>query len=142
MKNEDLRAALWFVALLALVAWTTFGWLRYPAGDRVALHGTPFDRTPGLDRAYWDFLLHVREVLPEGDAFTIRAASPDQEMALFMIAVLVLDEHEPVPTTYYGVPNPGAGDVRWIASYQCAVIPPDATVVSELPDGCLCERTR
>lgn len=140
MRNGNLRAAIWFVALVLLASWMTSGWFRHPTGNRLVLFDTPFDQTPGLDRGQWQFLQQIHEVLPEGAPYTIRAATPDLEMQLYMLAAGVVDGREGVPSTYYGVANDGAAAIRWIASYQCAVVPPDATIVLRVSDGCVCER--
>lgn len=141
MKNANLRASLWFVAFVILSAWMVFGWLRFPPGARLGSTATPFERTAGLPKGHWAFLQQVRGVLPAGATYTVRAASTDDEMGIFQLAGSVLDEHEGIPTFYFGAFFPDAATVRWILSYRCEVVPPDATVVSRLPDGCVCERT-
>lgn len=140
MKNENLRAAIQVVGLALLSAWMVFGWMRFPPGDRVGLPVTPFQRTPGLDEGHWHFLQQARDVLPPGSDYTIRASTPDDEMKLFMLAGSVLAGHRGEPSSYYGVPNAGGAMTRWVLSYRCAVVPPDARVVASLPDGCICER--
>jgi len=142
MKSTEFRTALWFTALVVLLSWMVLGWTRDPPGDRIAIHETPFDRTPGLNSDYWRFLQQVGQVLPRGATFTIRAETAETEMQLFMLSQSVVGERQAIPTTYYGVPNPGADEVKWIASYRCAVVPAGATVVSTLPDGCICLRKK
>jgi hypothetical protein len=140
MKNENLRAAIWVVALVLLSLWMALGWLRFPPSDRLGVPATPFQRTPGLDEGYWRFLQQANDVLPPSSVYTIRAATADDEMMLFMLAGSVLAGHRGEPSSYYGVPNAGGAMTRWVLSYRCAVVPPDASVVASLPDGCICER--
>jgi hypothetical protein len=138
--SEDLRKSVWFVALVVLTTWMAFGWLRYHPGERLRLFETPFDKTPGLDASRWKFLQQARDVLPEGAVVTIRAATPEEEMDLFMLSASVLDRQQVVPSRYYGVVNPDATRARWIAVYRCAAVPADVPVVARMPDGCICER--
>jgi hypothetical protein len=140
MRNENLRQAIWFVALFFLTAWMLFGWLRYPPQERFSLPETPFERTSGLDLAHWSFLQEARDVLPPGVSFTIRASSTDDEMKLFMLSGSVLTGHRAVPSSYYGERRLDGDSVPWILSYRCEVVPPGARVVMNLSGGCVCER--
>lgn len=140
MTNTNLRTAIWFVALVLLCAWMGFSWLRYPPADRFMLGATPFDATPGLEPAHWRFLEEVRDILPDSGVVTISAAKTEDEHRLFMLSGIVLAGREVVPTSYYGVANPGADKAKWIASYRCEKVPPDSTIVVRVEDGCVCER--
>jgi len=142
MKSPELRAAIWFTTLVVLLSWMLLGWTRFPPGDRVVIRETPFDRTPGLDSGYWKFLQQVGEVLPRGATFTIRAETSDAEMKLFMLSQSAVTQQRAIPTTYYGGSFSEADEVKWIASYRCAVVPAGSTIVSRLPDGCLCLRMK
>jgi hypothetical protein len=140
VKDGHLRTAIWFVGVFFLAAWGVFGWLRFPPQERFVFPETPFEGTSGLDPAQWRFLQQVREILPEGESFTVVAANESEEMQVFMLACGVLDSEGAIPTTYYNVHNEYARQARYILSYRCAVVPEDAVVVARLEDGCVCER--
>jgi hypothetical protein len=63
---------------------------------------TPFDNTRSGHAAQWMFLSHAAHYVPRGATFTVHAPDRDTEMSLFMMAVGLLPEASPLPSSYYG----------------------------------------
>jgi len=63
---------------------------------------SPFDNIRSGHAAQWIFLSHAAQHVPRGATFTVRAPDHDTEMSLFMMAVGLLPEASPLPSSYYG----------------------------------------
>lgn len=98
------------IAGLALTRWTS---------PKAALHvpATPIDFTSSKMAPLWNFLTKVRDTVPPGSSYTILAADPDEEMALFMFSLGVLDRRRALPTSYFGMPRPEGRGAQYIIVY-------------------------
>lgn len=102
---------------------------------------TPFDNTHSGHAEQWAFLRAAATHVPPSGAFTIAAPDGETEMSLYMMAVGLLPESRPIPSSYYGTPTEPDGDVRFIFDFGGHGEPrPGWAVVSPLPGGRLLER--
>jgi hypothetical protein len=63
---------------------------------------SPFDNTHSGQAEQWIFLRQAARQVPRGASFTILAPDRETEMSLFMMAVGLLPEALPLPSSYYG----------------------------------------
>jgi hypothetical protein len=63
---------------------------------------SPFDNTRSGHAEQWIFLSEAARNVPRGTTFTVLAPDRDTEMSLFMMAVGLLPEASPLPSSYYG----------------------------------------
>lgn len=143
-KNADatLRARIW-IAAAALVLATGVMSSRLPS-LRAALHvpATPLDLTSARCARFWNFLMQIRDAVPSGASYTIRALDPDDEMYLFMFSLGILYRQKSLPSSYFGVPTPSFGErARFVVVYGAALPGSDCRrVVRRVGDGFVCER--
>jgi hypothetical protein len=69
----------------------------------------------------WNFLAEVRDKVPEGASYTLRASDPEDEMGLYMLSLGVLDKQVALPSSYFGVATPQGGEARYVLSYGGAL---------------------
>jgi hypothetical protein len=63
---------------------------------------SPFDNTRSGHAEQWRFLNEAAFHVPRGATFSVLAPDGDTEMSLFMMAVGLLPEASPLPSSYYG----------------------------------------
>jgi hypothetical protein len=78
---------------------------------------TPLDLTNARLAPLWSFLVEVRDKVPEGASYTLRASDSDDEMALYMFSLGVLDKRVGLPSSYFGVATSEGGEARYVLSY-------------------------
>jgi hypothetical protein len=79
---------------------------------------SPFDNTGSGHAEQWLFLTEAARHVPRGASFTVLAPDRDTEMSLYMMAVGLLPEALPLPSSYFGQPT-GAGDnARFVLEFD------------------------
>lgn len=82
---------------------------------------TPLDRTNARLARLWMFLLEVRDKVPEGASYTLRAPDADDEMALYMLSLGILYKHTALPSSYFGRATPEGVRARYVLAYGGAL---------------------
>lgn len=100
MTKKTLAVSVWWLGVVISV---TMLWVhphRHGAIDWSL--DSPFDNTHSGQAEQWIFLRQAARHVPRDASFTILAADRDTEMSLFMMAVGLLPEARPLPSSYYG----------------------------------------
>ena len=108
----------------------------------LALPETPIERVRPDWSRQWAFLMDARNSIPPGADYTVRAATPDEEMALYILSMGVFPRSRSVPFSYYGVEHRTLSDAaRFVIDEDCrnAERPP-AEVVARFRGGCVRRR--
>ncbi|HSP93407.1 MAG TPA: hypothetical protein VLU06_02565, partial [Thermoanaerobaculia bacterium] len=114
---------------------------RNPPSRLLTIPATPLDLTNARLAPLWSFLVEVRDKVPEGASYTLLASDRDDEMALYMFSLGVLDKRVGLPSSYFGVATPEGGQARYVLSYRGAPPVTDgARLVFRAPDGAVYER--
>ena len=132
----------WLLAALVLLAGPFAFWNEIDPLDRWHEPRSPLDRTNGQFAPQWRFLEQARAQVPPGVTFTLWAPTPDDEMAMFMMALALYPNDAPLPSSYWGRTRDEYGDrARLILSYRCDQRKERALVlVRRLGDGCVYRR--
>lgn len=141
--NHGSKESSAFVAWWAGVVITTALLLAHPhlRGPAVLATRTPFDNTGSGHAEQWAFLRAAAAHIPQGASFTVVAQDVDTEMSLFMMAVGLLPDSRPIPSSYYGEAVEAGGDARFVLEFGDFADPqPPWTVASRLPGGRLLDR--
>jgi len=131
------ETTLWITGAALVCASSLWGWLRPERGDSFRLPVTPVDRVDGARARQWLFLESSRPHVPPRASFTVLAADPDVEMALYMMSFGVFADGLPLPTRYYGNPTPEFGrEAEYVLAFGLREPPdPRARLVAEVPGG-------
>jgi hypothetical protein len=78
---------------------------------------SPFDNTRSGQAEQWLFLSQAARHLPHGATFTIVAPDDETEMSLFMMAVGLLPEASPLPSSYYGQSAAAGKKARFVLEF-------------------------
>ncbi len=134
---------LWLGGAVVLCLFPLAPRLTRPIAVQLLLPVTPIDRIDAERARQWLFLESCRPFLPEGSRFTVLAADPDVEMAMFMMAIGLFPANRPLPHSYYGTPTLlEARRARYVLQYRLsAPADPGARLVAQLPNGAVYERT-
>ena len=81
---------------------------------------SPFDNTGSGHAEKWIFLSEAAELVPHGASFTVIAPDREAEMSLFMMAVGLLPNATPLPTSYYGQPVSIGQEARFVLELEGA----------------------
>lgn len=144
LRSRRLRfgARLWLGACFALLLFPLASWLRIPAGYRLVLPDTPFDGIDPRKTEEWAFLWLARDLVPRGASYTVVARDAGTEMNLFMMALGILPDRLPLPTSYFGNRQPEGARARYVLAFGCS--PPDepglVRVGRRLRGGCVFRR--
>ena len=132
---------IWLFSALALSA--------IPAARRLAggpdafrLPATPLDRTNVPAARQWAFLQECRGRIPAGASLTVLGADPEEESALFMMALGAYPDHPVWPSSYFGTPAPQGAEADYVLLYRGAARPPGLEIVAEWDDGAVGRRIR
>lgn len=130
------------MAAALLLAFPIRFWAKPVGRAMLAVPSSPVERVnPELGRT-WRLLREVAPRIPAGATFTVRAATDEAEMEAFMVAVGLLPHGRPVPSSYYGVPQPGFGsEAEWVVAVGEVSLAGEGTeVVARSKDGLLLRR--
>jgi hypothetical protein len=139
MTKKELAVTLWSLGVVISV----FTMLVQPYR-----HGTidwsldsPFDNTRSGQAEQWIFLSHAARHLPRGASFTILAPDRETEMSLFMMAVGLLPEASPLPSSYYGQSTATGKQARFVLEFgtSASLHPPEKRSIA-LAGGLLTKR--
>jgi hypothetical protein len=97
-----MAALWWFGTAASLVLLFAIPFHRGPI--RCVLR-SPFDNTHSGHAEQWTFLSEAAHHVPAGATFTVHAQDRDTEMSLYMMALGLLPEASPLPSSYYGRPT-------------------------------------
>ena len=102
---------------------------------------SPFDNTGSGHAEQWIFLEEASRQVPEGASFTVVAPDRDTEMSLFMMAVGLVPESSPVPSSYYGQ-STGRGDLaEFVLRFgESGSLPPSEIPVASISGGRVTQR--
>ena len=79
---------------------------------------SPFDNTRSGHAEQWIFLSEAARHVPRGTTFTVLAPDRDTEMSLFMMAVGLLPEASPLPSSYYGQSTAVGDHARFVLEFE------------------------
>jgi len=101
------------------------------------------DETDGEHALEWAFLDACAPWIPRNGSFTVMAADPRVEMAIFMMAVGRYPGTYPFPSGYYQLPTPEqSARARYVLRYR---LPdpddPKLRLLARVADGAVYERT-
>jgi hypothetical protein len=114
---------------------------RIPSRSLLTVPATPLEHTNGRLAPLWSFLVEVRDKVPEGASYTLRASDSDDEMGLYMLSLGVLDKQVALPSSYFGVATREGGEARYVLSYGGDLPAPDgALLVFRARDGAVYAR--
>ncbi|HYK43256.1 MAG TPA: hypothetical protein VE007_12775 [Thermoanaerobaculia bacterium] len=132
-------AAVWALAGILLLAFAPRVWRRGAPAPMFSLPETPIDRVSPDGAAQWVFLSESLKHVPRGASYTIRAATGDEEMNLFMMSLGLFEGHMPYPNSYFGIPIPGyAANADFVLAYGCAGDgAAENVVVARVRGGCV-----
>ena len=106
-------------AVLLLIGPITF-WSGLDPLDRWHRPESPLDRTNGHFAPQWRFLEDATTAVPPGQTFTVWGPTPDDEMAMFMMALALFPREVPLPSSYWKRPREEYGGVaRYVLSLRC-----------------------
>jgi hypothetical protein len=105
-------AAVWWLGTVGVLALLLATPIRLGAID-FSRH-SPFDNTRSGHAEQWLFLSRAARYVPRGETFTVRAPDRDTEMSLFMMAIGLLPEASPLPSSYYGRSNVSGDRARFV----------------------------
>jgi hypothetical protein len=98
--KNDVVAAVWLLGVV-ISAITFFVHLHRHGEIDLSLR-SPFDNTRSGHAEQWIFLSEAARHVPSDASFTVLAPDRDTEMSLYMMAVGLLPEASPLPSSYYG----------------------------------------
>lgn len=107
MTKRTLVAAVWWLGVVISAIMLFVHPLRHGEIDLSLI--SPFDNTRSGHAEQWKFLSEAARHVPRDASFTVLAPDRDSEMSLFMMAVGLLPEASPFPSSYYGQ-STGVGD--------------------------------
>jgi hypothetical protein len=116
ITRQTVVAALWWFGVVLSVI-TLFV---YPCrhGEIDLSLRSPFDNTRSGHAEQWIFLSEAAHNVPRGMTFTVRAPDRDIEMSLFMMAVGLLPEASPLPSSYYGQSTEMGDRARFVLEFE------------------------
>jgi hypothetical protein len=116
---------------------------RLPLREGLRVPVTPLDYANPKLAGLWRFLDEVHGRVPEGASFTVRAPDRDDEMALYMFSLGLLDRQVALPSSYYGAPQPSGDEARFVLAYGNAVAGTEGMrLVFQTDRGAVYERER
>lgn len=132
----------WLFAAMLLLAGPLVFWNRLDPHDLDHQPETPLDRTHTQFASQWRFLDHARGVVPPGENFTVWAPAPDDEMAMFMMALALYPDEVPIPSSYWSQSKSQyGGAARFILSLDCDPRNEKSLAILERVDqGCVFRR--
>ncbi len=134
-------ARLWLAAAALLLSFPLLHWHRIPARDRWRASATPLDRTNGALAEEWRFLKRAGESVPADASFTVLAEDGDREMSLFMIAIGLLPDRWPLPSSYFRKPVAAGARAEYVLAFRCDPRgAAGAVLVRRFPEGCVYRR--
>ena len=104
----------WLGALVATVILLAHP---YRDGSPDLSRRSPFDNTGSGHAEQWIFLSEATRHVPSHASFTVTAPNHETEMSLFMMAVGLLPEATPLPTSYYGQPTSIGDEVKFVLEF-------------------------
>ena len=109
MPRHTLKRSYWIVfswIMLLIPAWSWLSidreWLEPPE--------SPVIRVRWDYGVQWRFLEEAPHSVLPGSSYTIRAATPEQEMSLFAMSLGLCTRRTPLPTSYFSQPTPEDGN--------------------------------
>ena len=135
-------ARIWVLSAIVLCAVAARRRLSYGVGEQLQLSATPLDRTSASGTREWAFLQECRRRIPPGVSLTVIAADPDQESALFMLALGVYPDHSVLPSSYFGTTAPSGSQAEYVLIYDGAKRPDGLEIVAQWADGAVGRRKR
>ena len=133
--------SLWLAGAFLLLLFPLSQWLTIPRGYRLVAAETPLDGTRPDLAAEWRFLVLAHPFVPAGARFTVIARDDGTEMELFMLALGILPECEPVPTTYFKKRHGLGATAEYVLAYGNDEPEGAATLIGRVPGGAVYRRS-
>lgn len=132
----------WTVGAIFLFVFPIVRWASVPAGNRLRVPMTPLDLSTPWSAAHWSFLVAARELVPRGAKFTV--VDPDRvtEMNVYMMAIGVLPDRQPIPSSYFGGPRLDSTDADYVLAVNCRIVPEWTTLLARVMEGCVFRRAQ
>ena len=141
MRVARRPAGLWLAAAFLLLSFPLLRWHRIPAGERWPVSDTPLNLTNSAVAEEWRFLKRAGESVPPGASFTVLAEDADREMSLFMVAIGLLPDRWPLPSSYFKKPEAAGARAEYVLAFGCdSRGAAGAVLVRRLPGGCVFRR--
>jgi hypothetical protein len=115
LVREIVTATWWFGAVVSLALLLSIP-LRMGVID--FSRRSPFDNTRSGHAEQWRFLNEAAFHVPRGATFSVLAPDGDTEMSLFMMAVGLLPEASPLPSSYYGQATEIGDHARFVLEFE------------------------
>jgi hypothetical protein len=116
MKKNTVVIAMWWTGVAIAATSLLISFQRQNEFD-LSLR-SPFDNTGSGHAEQWIFLREAAELVPIGARFTVTAPDRETEMSLFMMAVGLLPNATPLPTSYYGQPVSTGSKARFVLELE------------------------
>jgi len=141
--DDRLLSWFWLAAAAVLGLFPLVPRFSQPLDRQLRVPATPLDNTDGERAQEWAFLDACARWIPRNGSFTVVAAEPRIEMAIFMMAVGHYPGTYPFPNRYYHHPTPAEGArAQFVLRYR---LPdpddPNLRLIARVPDGAIYERT-
>jgi hypothetical protein len=133
---------IWLLSALALCAVPAGSRLSHGVGDQLRLPATPLDRTSASGTRQWAFLQECRGRVPPRASLTVVAADPEEESALFMLALGLYPDHPVWPSSYFGSPVEMGSRAQYVLIFPGATPPPGLEIVARWDGGAIGRRSR
>jgi len=116
MTNNTRVVAMWWcgVVIAAIALFASI----HRQGDLHLQLKSPFDNTRSGHAEQWIFLSEAAEHVPRGASYTVMAPDRGTEMSLFMMAVGLLPEARPLPSSYYGQATAIGDEARFVLELE------------------------
>lgn len=137
-----IAAVLWSGGAVAIIAAAAVALFSLPLPQTLS-RATPFDYTPTSDVQAWYFLQHAKQCLEPAATAVVLAPDPQQEHALYVLSVGVLDRNKPVAASYFGWSHPEKiAAARYVLVYRDTTHDTTGLIeVCKVPNGVVYERT-
>ena len=118
MTKKTLVVAVWWLGVVVSAVALLVHSHRH--GEIDLSMSSPFDNTRSGHAEQWIFLNEAARHVPHDASFTVLAPDRASEMSLFMMAVGLLPEASPFPSSYYGQSTGVVDQARFVLQFEGA----------------------
>jgi hypothetical protein len=140
-NSGGVRDILWWLGSVALLIAPAQIWSNTPLAEFRRPPDSPIDRSAPHGAAHWRLVSKAAAVLPGDASVTFRAASRDDEMSMFMIAVGLMPAADLRPSSYWNGKVTEGAAAEYVVAFQAgADIEPGSELIGHWPEGVLLRR--